>query len=221
MFIATPAIRSWSRARPISPRDPSRCGIGSAAKARKRSGRRWTKSAYWSLTNLAARTAFCTSSPYGSCGQADSSRTAAADRPTAPASGPRPVHQPQPGRQLGAAAGPDAAHRARVGLAQVHQQIDIVLGPVVRVHVDPHNALILSLRWPSTSLGRTTRAVSSPGSPGRRARGSAAGRGRAPRPRRRPRCRWRRPPAPGRPRPRRPQLRQARRQCAPSPPGSR
>jgi hypothetical protein len=33
---------------------------------------------------------------------------------------PGPVHQPQPGIQLGAVAGPDAARRARVGLAQVH-----------------------------------------------------------------------------------------------------
>ena len=47
---------------------------------------------------------------------------------------PRPLHQPQPGLQLGTAAGPEAARHDRAGLAQVHQQIDIVLGPVVRAY---------------------------------------------------------------------------------------
>jgi DNA-binding transcriptional ArsR family regulator len=59
-----------------------------------------------------------------------------------------------------------AARRARVGLAQVHEQIEIVVGPVVRVYVDPHSTL------------------SSPRSPRPRAHGSAAGHGRALRPRR-------------------------------------
>jgi RimJ/RimL family protein N-acetyltransferase len=59
--------------------------------------------------------------------------------------------------------------------------------------------------------------VSFPRWPGPRAHGSAADRGRAPRPRRRPRCRWRRPPVPGRLRPRRSRLRRARPRSAPSP----
>jgi hypothetical protein len=53
---------------------------------------------------------------------------------------PGPVHQPQPGLQLGAAAGPQAPRRARVRLAQVHQQVEVVIGPVVRVYIDPHDA---------------------------------------------------------------------------------
>jgi hypothetical protein len=55
--------------------------------------------------------------------------------------GPCPLRQPQPRLQLGAAAGSDAACRARVGLARVRQQIKIVIGPVVRVYVDPHDVL--------------------------------------------------------------------------------
>jgi hypothetical protein len=51
---------------------------------------------------------------------------------------PRPVHQAQPSLQVGAAARADAARLARVGLAQVYQQIEELLGPVVRVHIDPH-----------------------------------------------------------------------------------
>jgi hypothetical protein len=27
---------------------------------------------------------------------------------------------------------------ARVGLAQIYQQIEVLLGPVVRMHIDPH-----------------------------------------------------------------------------------
>src|SRR6202453_2459521 len=68
---ATPAMRSSSSARPISPRASSACGSGSAAKALKRPRRRWTSSAYWSLTNLATAAAFGPSSLYGSCGPAD------------------------------------------------------------------------------------------------------------------------------------------------------
>jgi hypothetical protein len=49
-----------------------------------------------------------------------------------------PVHQPQPGIELGAAASAEAAGRACVGPAQVCQQVDVVIGPIVRMHVDPH-----------------------------------------------------------------------------------
>jgi hypothetical protein len=72
VFSATAAMPNSSRARPISAMDSPTCGIGSAAKAAKRSRWRSASSAYWSLTNLAAPAAFCPSSPYGVCGQADS-----------------------------------------------------------------------------------------------------------------------------------------------------
>jgi hypothetical protein len=60
---------------------------------------------------------------------------------------PGPVHQPQPRVQLGAVPGAETARHDRAGLTQVHQQVDVVLGPVVRVHVDSH------LASPPRSLG--------------------------------------------------------------------
>jgi len=51
---------------------------------------------------------------------------------------PRSVHEPQPGVELVAAAGAHAALGVGVGPAQVDQQVQIVVGPVVRMHIDPH-----------------------------------------------------------------------------------
>jgi hypothetical protein len=51
---------------------------------------------------------------------------------------PRSVHEPQPGVELFAIAGAHAALSAGVGFAEIDQQVEVVVGPVVGVHVDPH-----------------------------------------------------------------------------------
>ena len=51
---------------------------------------------------------------------------------------PRPVHQAQPGSELGTAAGAHAALGAGVGLAESDEHVQVVGGPVVRMHIDPH-----------------------------------------------------------------------------------
>ena len=50
----------------------------------------------------------------------------------------RPVHQPQPRIQFRAGPGADPALRGGVGSAEVHQHVEVGVGPVVSVHVDPH-----------------------------------------------------------------------------------
>jgi hypothetical protein len=43
---------------------------------------------------------------------------------------------------IGTAAGSEPTRLARVGLAKVHQLIEILVCPVVGVHVDPHDTPI-------------------------------------------------------------------------------
>jgi hypothetical protein len=48
------------------------------------------------------------------------------------------IHQSQPCVEFRAAAGSDAALCGRGGSAQVDEHVEIAVGPVVGVHVDPH-----------------------------------------------------------------------------------
>jgi hypothetical protein len=51
---------------------------------------------------------------------------------------PGPVHQLQPRIELISATGTQATLRVRVGLAEIGHQVEIIVGPVVRMDIDPH-----------------------------------------------------------------------------------
>jgi hypothetical protein len=51
---------------------------------------------------------------------------------------PGAVHQPQPRVELSVSTGSDSALGGGIGSAQVYQHVEIGIGPVVGVHVDPH-----------------------------------------------------------------------------------
>jgi hypothetical protein len=63
-----------------------------------------------------------------------------------------PIHQSQPRIEIGTTARADAALGCGIGSTEVDQYVEIRVGPVVRVHVDPHVCQRYSLNATPTSV---------------------------------------------------------------------
>jgi hypothetical protein len=55
---------------------------------------------------------------------------------------PGSIHETQPILELLSVCGPNAALRGRVGPAEIDHQVEVVVGPVVGVYIDPHGPLL-------------------------------------------------------------------------------